>query len=161
MPPRIRSRTTKMMTEFEKKEAAEQMNELRDLDHEATIAGVPKLIREGVEKRVRAKLAGTGGELRPLTEKELIDKIESRIHTVLSFLDPYVMAGASAKDLSSSLDYLIKNAQLLKGKPTQIMSHVERRQLNELIPEIMREAKRRGVIIDVVPTEIMTPHGPA
>ena len=147
--------TKKVQAALESGEINEQgIRELEDLNRDGVIASVPKGIREGIEKRVRAKLAGTQGELRPLTDKELTEKIDSKIHTVLSFLDPYILAGASAKDLSSSLDYLIKNSQLLKGKPTQIMSHVERRQLNELIPAVLAEAKRRGVIMDVIPTRI-------
>jgi hypothetical protein len=40
---------------------------------------------------------------------------------------------------------LTEKEQLLLGKPTQILSHQERKNLNELIPVLIQEARRRGI----------------
>jgi hypothetical protein len=85
------------------------------------------------------------GTVKPLTHKELVNTLEQKLSMALEYIDDFALSGASAKDLSSTADVLNKNLQLVKGLPTQIVSHAERKKLNELLPALIAEAEKRGV----------------
>jgi len=40
---------------------------------------------------------------------------------------------------------------LFEGRPTQIVSNEERRALDELMPELVKEAARRGIALELPP----------
>ena len=61
------------------------------------------------------------------------------------------MADANFRDLSMGVAQLIEKRQLLKGEPTQIVSVDERKTLNQLLPLLIQEAARRGVIVSPPP----------
>ena len=66
----------------------------------------------------------------------------------LSFMDETAMAQASLKDLSINLSVLVEKHQLLQNKPTQIIDFTSRQQLQVLLPRMVAEAKRRGIVVD-------------
>lgn len=109
---------------------------------------LPKGIAEAIERRLKAKSMPSEAVPYQPTEKEVIRLLEQKLWLALQYLDDFALAAASAKDVASTVDLLIENIQLLKGKPTSIMSHSERRQINELIPLLLDEAKRRGVMLE-------------
>jgi hypothetical protein len=110
--------------------------------------GVSKTVLDAIRRRIDARQGLKIEQPKALTDRQLINALEEKIALVLQYLDPFSMAGSSAKDLEGVLDGLISNAQLLKGKPTSITSVEDRRKLNELLPLLVQEAKRRGVIVD-------------
>lgn len=114
------------------------------VDH-ARALGIPKAIMKEVQKRVAARAGQFRSTSRRLSEKETIARLEERMALAIEYLDDFAMAGATAKDLAGTIDTLNHNIQLLKGRPTQIMSIEDRRKLNELIPALLIEAQRRGV----------------
>lgn len=79
------------------------------------------------------------------TTKRVLEEIEHRIMLVLRHVDPVSLSKANARELASVLNILVQNRQLLKGEPTQIVSAEDRRQIKDMIPALMAEAKRRGL----------------
>ena len=115
---------------------------------EAKFLGIP----DGILKQLNKRIAARKGTLvressRKLSEKDTIDQLERKLHLALEYLDDFSFSASSAKDLAGVIDVLINNIQLLKGKPTQIMTIDDRRKLNELIPALIIEAQRRGVTL--------------
>lgn len=110
--------------------------------------GLSKQMTEAIKRRMTARKGVDVGTPKALTDRQLIGVIEDKIALTLNYLDHFNLAGAPAKDIQAILDGLIKNAQLLKGRPTAITSVEDRRKINELLPLLVQEAKRRGVIID-------------
>lgn len=81
--------------------------------------------------------------------RETLDLMEDRIFRALQYMDDFVLSTSSAKDLALTVGILVEKMQLLKGLPTEIIDVNDRRKLNELIPLVLKDAKRRGLIIDV------------
>ena len=64
------------------------------------------------------------------------------------------MSQASLKDLSIALGILIEKRELLNNRPTQIIDFTSRLQVQQLLPRMVQEAKRRGIEIDVTPVRV-------
>jgi len=88
-------------------------------------------------------------ELRVLTGKKMLAKIEDRLDATLDFMTDAKLAGAGAKDLAIVFGVLAEKRQLLRGEPTQIMSIEDSRTLNKLMPAFVAEAKRRGLDLNM------------
>ena len=121
--------------------------------------GVSEMQVKGMMQRLRTTALAMREELHQVTQKGLSDIIDDRLMRALQYLDDYQMAGASARDLAYVIDRLFNMRSLLRGEPTQIMGHDERRALNDLVPLMMAEARRRGVTIEAVASPV--PTGPA
>jgi hypothetical protein len=115
---------------------------------QAKVAGLSGAILKQVNKRIAVRQGQPPAKPRRLTEQNTIAFLEERLFLALDFMDEFALSGASAKDLAGVVDTLIENIQLLKGRPTSILSIEDRRKLNELIPAMIIEARRRGVPID-------------
>lgn len=87
-------------------------------------------------------------ELRKVTNKGLLDLVDDRLHRTISAIDDFSIEDASLRDKAYAGDRLFNMRQLIKGEPTQIVSSADRAKLNELLPMLMREAQRRGIIIE-------------
>ena len=122
--------------------------------------GVPKPLTDALRRRILARQGGQDALPAPLTDRELVQTLKGKLALSLQYLDPYVLAGSTSKELMGVIDDTIKNIQLLEGKPTSITSHEDRRKFNELLPLVIQEAKRRGLVIDVV-SERIEPGGEA
>lgn len=119
--------------------------------------------REAVIRMVRRVEAGRGpvvGKLRKLKTRDLLDTIEDRIARAFEYLDDEALAATSAKDLAIILGILLEKRQLLRGEPTQILGPAERASLDTLIPQLVKEAEKRGLVVmnehamvDVTPGE--------
>lgn len=90
-------------------------------------------------------------DLQKTTDKEVIARVDDVIHRTLDSIDDEVILAASLRDRATAVGILIDKRQILQGKPTQIMSVEERRTMQIVVPELIREAKRRGMVIDVTP----------
>lgn len=115
--------------------------------------GLSEKVIHALRGRLRARFEPVNREVKEYTTKHFQGMVETRLHMALHYLDDYVMAAASAKDLGIVIGILTEKRQLLRGEPTAIMSIEERLSLNELIPSVLREAKRRGMVIDMIGDE--------
>lgn len=123
----------------------------------AKIAAVARKagVSPGTAKRIATVL---DGELAPL-KRELVDiRLEDLVQRfgtltrdAVDAITPEKLKGASAKDLAVIAGIAGEKWQLFRGQPTQRLEVSDRRQLNELLGEILKEAKRRNIEIDVTP----------
>lgn len=137
---------------------AEALDRLSDpfkrLEDVATDCGLPKAVIKGLVRRMRVKFGEVTAEMRAIKTKDMIVKIDERIHHALTYMDDYIMAEASFRDLAMGTAQLIEKRQLLKGEPTQIVSVEDRRAMTELVPLMLKEAQRRGYTLDGTATRL-------
>ena len=102
-------------------------------------------------ERVRQKYPGLSRELKRVKTSDLLDLVEDRAHGALEAIDDSVYdqmrAGGKGKDLAIVAGILLEKRQLLRGEPTHILSVSERQGLNQLVPMIVKEAARRGMLV--------------
>ena len=115
--------------------------------------GFPERMRAATLKRMKVKYAGEETAPHAATDPELIRLHREKLHLAFSYMDDKVMAEASMRDLATAAAQLTEKLQLLEGKPTQIISDHERKQIHELLPLIIAEAQRRGLTIPGTVTE--------
>ena len=111
-------------------------------------AGLPVPASEALLKRIRHKYFGVTHAVKALKTNEIVGMIEEKLDIIRFYLDDKVMAEASARDLMLGAGVLIEKRNLLRGEPTQILSDKERKTIHELMPELLAEAKRRGLTVD-------------
>lgn len=111
-------------------------------------AGLPVPASEALLKRIRHKYFGVTHAVKALKTNEIVGMIEEKLDMIRFYLDDKVMAEASARDLMLGAGVLIEKRNLLRGEPTQILSDKERKTIHELMPELLAEAKRRGLTVD-------------
>lgn len=146
---------------FANAEGLEGLDPGQDVIKIARDNGMPKRMVEGIRRRILARQGLSTEGVAALTDRALVATLREKLALTLQYIDPFGLAGAPVKDIEAVVDGLIKNIQLLEGKPTSITSHEDRRQMNELLPLLIREAQRRGVTIDgvaerLVPAEVLT-----
>lgn len=135
--------------------ASERWGRLKAVAEEA---GVGEDAARRLVQRIQAKYGKLDGELKELKTSELLLWLNDRARRALEWLDDTALAGASAKDLAIVVGILLEKRQLLRGEPTQILSVEERRRLDELVPVLLREAQRRGMLLEFRgPTVDVTP----
>lgn len=117
----------------------------------ARASKMPKPTVQALMNRIRNYYQPVVEELKRVKDGEILELLRDRTGRALGYLDDYSLSSASAKDLAITIGILIEKTQLLEGKPTQILSVEERRHINDLLPAVIQEAKRRGHIIDVSP----------
>lgn len=61
-----------------------------------------------------------------------------------------LMAESRLKDVGIMAGIATEKFLLMEGQPTQIMGQVEQKKLNDLLPAIMEEVKRRGANVQVI-----------
>ncbi len=116
--------------------------------------GFPEATLKQLLKRMRTRYKPFNDALREVKRDELIKILEDRALRCIEYVDDFAMAKASLRDLAITAGVLIDKSLLLKGEPTAIFRNEDRRKLNELLPALIAEAKRRGVnIIDVTPVD--------
>ena len=121
-------------------------------DPEARIAdiaaalGLPRATVSGLVKRMRTRYIGLQEELYKVHNKDLVSLLDDRLMRMLLYMTDDIIAGASLRDLTFAFDKVLNARQLLKGEPTAIVSVDDRNALNKLVPALMKEAQRRGII---------------
>jgi hypothetical protein len=115
--------------------------------------GFPERFRMSSLRRLRVKHEGEETPVQAISDAELIKAYREKLHLIQSYIDDKTVSEASLRDLSIAMSAFTEKLQLLEGKPTQIISDLERKQLNELMPLLIAEAARRGVTIPGVVTE--------
>ena len=55
---------------------------------------------------------------------------------------------SSVRERVTAISAFVEKRALLRGEPTQIVTHEQRQKLDDLLPELIKEAKRRGITIE-------------
>lgn len=76
-----------------------------------------------------------------------LERLDHLIERVLGAITDDKLDKAHARDLAIVYGVLIDKKQLLEGKPTQILSIEERRDLKDLLPLLLLEAERRQITV--------------
>ncbi len=126
---------------------------LVNLKHALAGVGLDSANSERLLRRLRARIMPATNELRAVKTGSIVAKIEDKIDRALDWLDDEVLAASSAKDLAIVLGIMIEKRNLLRGEPTHIFSSTERQSLDELMPQLMKEAERRGLTIEMEMSE--------
>ena len=124
---------------------------LKDFEAIAEASGLPRKTVHILAQRLRRRWVPVSNKISVINQKELLLKIEDRMDKALEYMDDVAFASAPLRDLALTFGILHDKRQLLMGQPTQILSVQERKELNELLPEIVKEAERRGITIDSSP----------
>ena len=114
----------------------------------AKAAGLSVPVTRALLKRFKVQHKPLADEIRRYKTEDLIGVLEDRLALTLQYLDDYTLSTASASTLSITSGILIDKIQLLKGLPTARVSHEDSRNMNELIGELIKEGKRRGLELD-------------
>jgi len=117
-------------------------------------AGLPSRVIDGLIKRLRAQYGAVTEELKNIHSGMLVDELTKKAWMALSYIDDYSLSQLDAKSAAIVVGILLEKRQLLRGEPTQIISHEERQGLDELARAITHESERRGLLIDLEPTEV-------
>lgn len=115
--------------------------------------GLPERIREGMVRRLAVKHGALETAPKAISDDDMKTRYREKIGLAFSYMDDKAMSEASFRDLSVGVTAMTEKLQLLEGKPTQIISDLERKHLNELMPLLIKEAERRGAVIPGVVTE--------
>ena len=114
----------------------------------AAAAGLPPKAAMAFGQRIQTNQGHVEVEFKKLSAKERIDDALERADFIASRIDPVSVIGMNAKDLALAWKILVDGAQLLGGKPTQIVDFNMRRELTVLMPQFMAEARRRGITVE-------------
>ena len=125
----------------------------------AEAAGLPKKTVNILARRLKRRWVPVADKMRVVSQKDLLMKIEDKMVQSLDYMDDVTFASAPLRDLAMCFGILHDKRQLLMGQPTQILSVTERKELNELIPDIIAEAQRRGITIDAAPVNAQMEEG--
>jgi hypothetical protein len=113
-------------------------------------SGLPKTLLDALKKRIIGANVPQNRKQKTYTIDEFIEMLEDKAFRALEFTDEFSLSTASAKDLAFVVDKLLEKAQLLRGRPTQIIGAEERKDLNQLMPLLFEEAKRRAIDVEVI-----------
>ena len=130
--------------------AASPWNDIRIA---AKRCGLDEKTAHALVKRLSTRYQPVIGKLREGKTKDLLALLNDRAQMALEFMDMKKMAASSAKDLAIIISVLLEKRQLLSGEPTQILSAQTRKNLDDLIPAMVKEATRRGMVIDLTPAD--------
>lgn len=114
----------------------------------AEASGMPARLVNGLVHRIQSKWSPVLRELKRFSNETRAGNLLDKADMAAEYIDDAALAAASAKDLASVVGILIDKAQLLRGQPTAIYDINQRRKLNELIPQLYAEARRRGLTIE-------------
>lgn len=128
-----------------------------ELEVEAKAVGIPASKLRILKQRMHFVKDQMDNEPAPdlLTDKQLQEGVRGKMSLVLKYMDNFTLATAKMSELSSAFKVLFEAKQLLDGKPTQIMDSTARMELDKLVPQLMKEARRRGIMVKDVEGEVI------
>ncbi len=129
------------------------------IKHLAEVCGLPSTTTEQLINRLHTDYQPVVEGLRQVSTSSIIAKLEHVTDLVLESLDWNDIKGAPVKDRAILMGIAIEKRQLLRGEPTQILTFEERKKLDELLPAVLREAKRRGMTLDLTPDSVEVADG--
>jgi hypothetical protein len=77
---------------------------------------------------------------------DLLPTLKEKLALTISYIDRYNVSNAKLSELNSIIKTLFDMSQVLQGKPTSISSSENTKALSSLVPALMREIQRRGMI---------------
>lgn len=119
--------------------------------------GLKPAFANAMVRRLRNELSPVREEARRLTLTQMTEEIEKKLTAIFSYMDDVSMSQASLKDLAIATGILIEKRELLNNRPTQIIDFTSRLQVQQMLPRMMAEAKRRGIVVDVTPEVVQQP----
>lgn len=87
-------------------------------------------------------------EVAQINPGQELDALNNKLRQALSYLDATTLSTAKASELTSVIKTLFEVSQTIQGKPSNITASQNVKALDALLPQVMREAKRRGIIIE-------------
>ncbi len=120
----------------------------------AASAGIPPRIAQALGRRVEMQFGPIKSEIRKLTHAEQVTATTAAAQLVLAHIDEVSIAGMNAKDLAIAYGVLVDKALILGGKPTQIIDFNVRARIEVLMPQMLAEARRRGITVDGTATVV-------
>lgn len=130
-------------------EVAQDDPKFRDLKDACKQAGMKPTVVAALIKRLQAgKYSPVTAEVKRLAGKDLLETIERKISLVMDYMDEHAVSQAGLKDLSIAADVLVRNHQLLSNQPTHIIDFTSRQQISVLVPQMLAEARRRGITLE-------------
>jgi DNA-binding CsgD family transcriptional regulator len=110
--------------------------------------GLPPSTGEAFLRRLRTRYAPVTREAKEFKTRDIVSRIDEKLEIAFEFMDEKVIGEASFRDLAMSSSALIEKRQLLIGEPTVVIDFNSRKKLNELLPAMLAEARRRGLAIE-------------
>lgn len=110
--------------------------------------GLPPSTGEAFLRRLRTRYAPVTRAAKEFKTRDIVSRIDEKLELAFEYMDEKVIGEASFRDLAMSSSALIEKRQLLLGEPTVVIDFNSRKKLNELLPAMIAEARRRGLTID-------------
>lgn len=135
----------------------------KDLKAPKTASGSELSLNTSVEKSssISTFLTGTGGSTYPRYNKDILKErwntlsgrlmdylLEKNPQTGLDNLE-LLLRETKLKDIGILLGISTEKVLLMEGAPTSIIGHAEGKKLDELLPALLDEVKRRGAKIEL------------
>lgn len=114
----------------------------------AEACGLPPDTARAVVKRLETKYQPITEVVKRGTTKALLAQMEEKLPMLLDGITQEKINDSALREIAVAFGVIAEKRQLYKGEPTQILTHGERSNINDLIPAIMKEAERRGMTID-------------
>lgn len=147
-PKRVRQYNDKMGTKIDPKTGIAPVTVLEKYSAKA------KQEVKAIEARVReVELIKSGAPAKPfanvtLDTKYFLEQIEEKLAMTLESLTESEIKKSSVRERVTAISAFVEKRALLRGEPTQIVTHEQRQKLDDLLPELIKEAKRRGITIE-------------
>ena len=113
--------------------------------------GIAPCTADKIGKKLDGELQSLGRELVDIRLEDITKRFGTLARDAVDAITPEKLLKANAQQLSIIAGVAIDKWQLLRGQPTSRMEIEDRRQMNELLGVIVKEASRRGIEIDVTP----------
>ncbi len=113
--------------------------------------GIDPRAMQQLVTRLQGRPLSAGGRLK-LDDVELISLIDDRLGRAFQALDDFSLGQSSARDLSVTIGVLTDKRKALKPEndgPYQ--PYKEMKKLDEVLVELAKEMKRRGLLYEVTP----------
>lgn len=132
---------------------------IADADPYETIAQVARdhdvspYVAKALVDALRARHGALIQEVQDLDGRDLADKMEAIAHVAVDSIDEASLLKVNAKDRALVAAIMVDKAQLLKGRPTQILSREDRMKMPDIVKELYKEFDRRSITVEVEEVE--------
>ena len=130
---------------------------LKKLKQAYVDCGLPGPVGDAIVRRLKNKYFGGFTATRDLKAAEIASLFSHKIDLAALYMDDKSAGEASFRDLAMAAAAMAEKRQLLRGEATQIISNHEREKLHTLLPLLITEGRRRGIIIDGTAITIKEP----
>lgn len=120
----------------------------------ARACGMKESTAVSIVNRLNMKYQPVVEEVGRVTSTSLVKLIEEKLPMLLRGITEDKVADARLNEIGVIFGILTEKRQLLNGEPTHIFTHEERVNMNRLMPEMLREAKKRGMVVDATYQEV-------